>query len=57
MRMVTTRNQQVARIDYEDDREASATPRTRLVAARGRAIAVADAVVVSDYLKGVVTPA
>ncbi len=55
VRIVTTRNQQVARVDYENDNEV------------GRAIedAVADvisarsngagAIVVSDYLKGVVT--
>jgi rfaE bifunctional protein kinase chain/domain len=55
VRIVTTRNQQVARVDYENDNEVG----------RGIEDAVADvisvrsdgagAIVVSDYLKGVVT--
>lgn len=56
-RVVTTRNQQVARIDYEDDREVSPEDEARLVACGERAIEHADVVVVSDYQKGVVTRA
>jgi D-beta-D-heptose 7-phosphate kinase/D-beta-D-heptose 1-phosphate adenosyltransferase len=57
MRVVTTRNQQVARIDYETDDEIGGdVERTML----DRAVALgatADAVIVSDYLKGAVTRA
>ena len=56
-RVVTTRNQQVARIDYEDDREATAEEEDALTACVGRALGTADVVVVSDYQKGVVTAA
>jgi D-beta-D-heptose 7-phosphate kinase/D-beta-D-heptose 1-phosphate adenosyltransferase len=55
MRIVTDRHQQVARVDYEDDREAAETAEAGLIASAERAIAQADVVVVSDYLKGVVT--
>lgn len=56
-RVVTTRNQQVARIDYEDDREATAEEEVALAACVDRALGTADVVIVSDYQKGVVTPA
>jgi rfaE bifunctional protein kinase chain/domain len=57
LRVVTTRNQQVARIDYECERDAAGTIEDALVnnirAAAGRA----DVVVVSDYQKGCITKA
>jgi len=56
MRLVTTRNQQMARVDFEDDRELEATEERDLI---GRLEALGPAprvLVVSDYQKGVVTP-
>ena len=55
MRLVTSRNQQVARVDYESDREAKGEVEAALIAALERASATARAIVVSDYLKGSVT--
>jgi len=55
LRVVTTRNQQVARVDYEDDREAAGSVETALVECASRLAAHAGAIVVSDYLKGCVT--
>jgi rfaE bifunctional protein kinase chain/domain len=55
VRLVTTRNQQVARIDYEHETEIVEDVEDALmarVAARG---AGARVIVISDYLKGVVT--
>ncbi len=55
VRVVTMRNQQVARVDYENDEDVSARVEDalgRLVDARSER---AGAIVVSDYLKGVVT--
>jgi D-beta-D-heptose 7-phosphate kinase/D-beta-D-heptose 1-phosphate adenosyltransferase len=57
LRIVTTRNQQVARVDYENDTEASGEIERALVDHARRALAHADMVVVSDYLKGAVTRA
>ncbi len=57
LRIVTTRHQQVARVDYEQDREVAADVEATLMAACEQAIDRADVVVVSDYLKGVVTRA
>jgi rfaE bifunctional protein kinase chain/domain len=57
LRIVTTRRQQVARVDYEADREADGDVQASLIAAATNAIEGADIVVVSDYLKGVVTRA
>jgi D-glycero-beta-D-manno-heptose-7-phosphate kinase len=55
MRVVTTRNQQVARVDYETDAEAQASVEAALID-RATALAVtAQAIVVSDYLKGTIT--
>jgi D-beta-D-heptose 7-phosphate kinase/D-beta-D-heptose 1-phosphate adenosyltransferase len=57
VRIVTERNQQVARVDYETDVPVTGAAEARLVdaiAAHGAAVA---AIVVSDYLKGTVTPA
>jgi len=56
-RIVTTRNQQVARVDYEDDTEAAGEVEQALIDRARRALAHADVVVVSDYLKGAVTQA
>lgn len=55
-RIVTTRNQQVARIDYETDADIDGELQAAL-AERIAALATAcGAVVISDYLKGVITP-
>ena len=55
MRVVTTRNQQVARIDYEGDAEASGRPADDLVSAVRTSTMGMRAVVLSDYRKGVVS--
>src|SRR3954463_16238385 len=57
LRVVTTRNQQVARIDYECDTPASAALDAELVKKIGEAAAHADVVLISDYQKGAVTKA
>ena len=55
VRVVTDRHQQVARIDYERDDEARGDVESRVVdQVRSRAGRV-QAIVISDYLKGVVT--
>lgn len=54
-RVVTTRNQQVARIDYEGDLEASGTVSEALARQVERLAGAARAILVSDYLKGVVS--
>ena len=54
-RIVTMRNQHVARVDYEDDADAGPAAEQALMARVDRHIAHASVVVVSDYLKGVVT--
>jgi len=55
VRIVTERNQQVARIDYENDTEISAELEAQLVACIEREATRAAAIVVSDYLKGCIT--
>ena len=55
LRVVTTRNQQVARVDYEQDAEASDDVEAALVARIDHLAASADAVLVSDYLKGAIS--
>jgi D-glycero-beta-D-manno-heptose-7-phosphate kinase len=55
VRLVTTRNQQVARIDYERDHDVEQDTERALVGRIQERLASADAVIVSDYLKGVVT--
>jgi D-beta-D-heptose 7-phosphate kinase/D-beta-D-heptose 1-phosphate adenosyltransferase len=57
LRVVTTRNQQVARVDYEEDGDVAGAVEAALVERARRAVetAAADIVVVSDYLKGAVT--
>jgi rfaE bifunctional protein kinase chain/domain len=55
VRVVTDRNQQVARIDYEHDAEVSGDL-ARVVVARARRLAAdSNVLLVSDYLKGAVT--
>jgi rfaE bifunctional protein kinase chain/domain len=56
VRVVTTRNQQVARIDYEGDSEITSSIEATVVRRIGELAASAHAIVISDYLKGVVTP-
>ena len=56
MRIVTTRNQQVARVDHELDSEASGDALAALQAQISAATSTAHAIVLSDYRKGVVTP-
>jgi D-beta-D-heptose 7-phosphate kinase/D-beta-D-heptose 1-phosphate adenosyltransferase len=55
LRVVTTRNQQVARIDYESDREAGGALEAAVIARVKELAARADAVLVSDYLKGAIS--
>ncbi len=55
MRVVTSRNQQVARIDYESDREARGDVESALLSALDTAAGTARAIVISDYLKGSIT--
>lgn len=55
LRIVTERNQQVARIDYETDEEASGPAEQALAIQAEHLAQRADVVVVSDYLKGAVT--
>ena len=55
VRIVTTRNQQVARIDYETDENIAGDIEQAVIDQLAARCASADAVIVSDYLKGVVT--
>ncbi|HEY7187066.1 MAG TPA: D-glycero-beta-D-manno-heptose-7-phosphate kinase [Vicinamibacterales bacterium] len=55
VRVVTDRNQQVARIDYESDAEVAGEIEQRVVGEIRRHAARAKAIIVSDYLKGCVT--
>jgi len=55
VRIVTERNQQVARIDYECDRPASGELESALARKVKQAAAHADVVLISDYQKGAVT--
>lgn len=55
LRVVTTRNQQVARIDYEDDREVTGEVEAELARRIEQLSSTADALVISDYLKGAVS--
>ena len=54
-RVVTTRNQQVARIDHENDEEASGVVENTLVSQIERLATSASAVLISDYLKGAIS--
>jgi len=57
VRIVTERNQQVARVDYETDVPVTGTTEATIVKAIAAHGADAAAIVVSDYLKGAVTAA
>ena len=55
VRIVTERNQQVARVDYESDAEIGGDVEQRVVSALQQHAGNAAAIVLSDYLKGCVT--
>lgn len=55
VRVVTERNQQVARVDYESDRDVTGEAEQAILARIHRHGAGARALLVSDYLKGTVT--
>jgi D-beta-D-heptose 7-phosphate kinase/D-beta-D-heptose 1-phosphate adenosyltransferase len=55
VRVVTSRNQQVARIDYESDADVGPGIEARLIDAIARAADRADVLLISDYQKGAVT--
>jgi rfaE bifunctional protein kinase chain/domain len=55
LRVVTTRNQQVARVDYEQDTEVSGEVEAALVGRIEQLAATADAILISDYVKGVIS--
>jgi len=55
VRIVTERNQQVARIDYESDVEIAGDIEQRVILEVRKHAPAAAAIVVSDYLKGCVT--
>ena len=55
LRIVTTRNQQVARIDYETDEEVAGKTEAAIIAHVRRAAGRARVIVVSDYLKGAIS--
>ncbi len=55
VRIVTERNQQVARVDYEAETEIGDEVEQRVIAAIQQHALIASAIVVSDYLKGCVT--
>jgi rfaE bifunctional protein kinase chain/domain len=55
VRIVTERNLQVARVDYEDDGDVSGEVEGRIIERIARMAAGARALLVSDYLKGTVT--
>ena len=57
LRIVTTRNQQVARVDYEADEPLAPETEQALLAAAVERVDGSTAVVLSDYLKGAITPA
>jgi rfaE bifunctional protein kinase chain/domain len=55
VRIVTTRNQQVARVDYESEEAASEPVEDALIRQIEDRIPRAGAVIVSDYFKGLIT--
>jgi len=57
LRVVTTRNQQVARIDYEKDGEVAGHVEDALIGKIELLAASSHAIVISDYLKGTVSRA
>jgi D-beta-D-heptose 7-phosphate kinase/D-beta-D-heptose 1-phosphate adenosyltransferase len=57
LRVVTTRNQQVARIDFERDREVTGEVEDKIIRKIDELATGAGAILISDYLKGVVSRA
>lgn len=57
VRVVTSRNQQVARVDYEAESPLDGAVAAAMAAAVTAACGEANAIILSDYRKGVVTPA
>ena len=55
VRIVTERNQQVARIDYEADAEITDEVEQRVIAELQKHAPRASAIIISDYLKGCIT--
>lgn len=55
VRLATSRNQQVARVDYESDADLDGAQTDLMIQACRDALEGAGAIVISDYLKGVVT--
>ena len=55
LRIVASRNKQVARIDFETESELAPKYAQELLARQSEAAEKADIIVVSDYLKGVIT--
>jgi D-beta-D-heptose 7-phosphate kinase/D-beta-D-heptose 1-phosphate adenosyltransferase len=55
LRVVTTRNQQVARVDYESDAEVSGALEAAVIGKIAELSKTADAILVSDYLKGTIS--
>jgi D-glycero-beta-D-manno-heptose-7-phosphate kinase len=55
LRVVTTRNQQVARIDYECDDEVSGATESEMIDRLDSLMSGADVVLISDYQKGAVS--
>ncbi len=55
VRIVTTRNQQVARLDYENDGDVDAALEDSLLSQIDARVDGSTTIVVSDYLKGVIT--
>ena len=55
VRIVTERNQQVARVDYEQDGEVSGGIEREIIACATRCALGAKSLLVSDYLKGTIT--
>ena len=55
MRVVTTRNQQVSRIDFESDHEVGAAIEAAIASQVEMRVRSAQVILVSDYQKGVVT--
>jgi D-beta-D-heptose 7-phosphate kinase/D-beta-D-heptose 1-phosphate adenosyltransferase len=55
VRIVTTRNQQVARIDYESDREVGSSVEAALTRTLATLVSAVDVIVISDYLKGAIS--
>ncbi len=55
LRVVTSRNQQVARIDYERDGEVSGLVEQSVVSKVQELAEAADAILISDYLKGAIS--